>query len=146
MGTQTYFFRGTCKWAMVYTMDEKYETYKINLYMDEGSLALYKKSGIQNEIRTDEDGDYVVFRRPDTKTIRKELVKFGKPRVTDTDKRDMTDLIGNGSEVIIEVIAFDTMNGIGHRLEHVIVTNLVRYEGKASEVHMPEDWGSEVPF
>ncbi len=146
MSTQTYYFRGKCKWAMVHSMDEKYGNYKINLYLDDKSKELYATSGLRMEPKEDEDGEYIVFRRADTKQTKSGEVKFGKPKVLDGYYEITTDLIGNGSDVTIKVLAFDTVNGIGHRLDAVKIDTLIPYEGKPTETHVPEGWEEEMPF
>lgn len=146
MSTQTYFFRGTCKWALVHTMDTKFDTYKIDVYLDDKSKELYVESGMTMEPKTDDDGEFITFRRPDTKQIRGKTVEFGKPTVIDSNNQPTTALIGNGSSVTIKVHAFDTMNGIGHRLDAVKIDNLIVYEGKPSETHLPEGWDEDIPF
>ncbi len=146
MSTQAYYFRGICKWAMVHSIDEKYNNYKVNLYMDDSSKELFASSGLQMTPKTDEDGEYVTFRRAASKSIKGETVNFGKPKVLGVDTLPTNDLIGNGSDVTIKVVAFDTLNGIGHRLEAVKVNMLIPYEGKAVETHTPEGWEEEMPF
>ena len=146
MATQTYYLRGICKWAMVHSIDEKYGNYKINVYLDDESKERYVKSGLQMTPKTDEDGEFVVFRRAASKVIKGETVNFGKPKVLNVDNEVTNDLIGNGSKVTIKVLAFDTMNGIGHRLDAVKIDNLVPYEGKPMETHTPEGWEEELPF
>lgn len=158
MATDTYYFTGTCKWAMVHKMDEKYGNYKINLFMDDDSKKRFKQSGLQlkpkREIagggaepcKLDDEGAFVTFRRAHSTKINNEIVDFGKPKVLDEDNEPTNALIGNGSKVMVKVSAFDTMNGKGHRFEAVKVLDLVEYEGKGGgEVSLPE--GVEnVPF
>jgi hypothetical protein len=164
MATQTYYFRGECKWAMVHSMDTKYGNYKINLYLDEASKKLYATSGLQMGSKKEQEGideetgkqkrpiacalddpeSFITFRRAGSKTIKGETVNFGKPKVLNVDNEVTNDLIGNGSEVTIKVLAFDTMNGIGHRLDAVKIDNLVPYEGKETEKHVPDGWGDGV--
>ncbi len=162
MATQTYYLRGICKWAMVHSMDEKYGNYKINLFLDDASKELYVTSGLQmgpKQEYEDKDGktkaracdlseedSFVTFRRAGSKTIKGETVNFGKPKVLDVDGAITNDLIGNGSAVTIKVLAFDTLNGIGHRLDAVKIDTLVPYEGKPTETHVPEGWDEELPF
>ncbi len=165
MATQTYFFRGKFKWALVHSMDAKYSNYKVNLYMDDASKELYATSGLQMQPKkevegVDKDGKpnraidcdifdadaFVVFRRAHSKEIKGDTVTFGKPKVLDADGAVTTDLIGNDSTGTIKVVAFDTMNGIGHRLEAVKVETLVPYEGKAGETHVPEGFENDCPF
>lgn len=61
--------------------------------------------------------------------IKKELVHFGPPKVIDKDGVPVTQLLGNGSEVVIKVVVYDSKKGKGHRLEAVQVHKLVVWEG-----------------
>ncbi len=127
--TVHYYFKGICKWAQVHRVDEKYGNYKINLYPDEASLASYRDSGCQNEIKNDEDGEFITFRRKHQQLIKDDLVTFGKPQLLDKAGEVFTDNIGNGSEVVVKISVFPTRNGPGHRLESIMVLTLVEYEG-----------------
>lgn len=128
-GTKHYYFRGKCKWAMVHRMDEEFNNYKIDLYFDDESRVLYDESGCQNKVKSDDDGDYVTFRRRDQQLIKDELVKFGKPKVVDKEGETFTENIGNGSQVVVKIAVFDTRNGKGHRLESLLVEDWIPYEG-----------------
>lgn len=138
--TKHYYFAGVCKWAMVHRMDEKYELYKIDLFMDESSFDTYNESGCTMKVKEDkESGDsFVTFRRKDQQLIGKDLKHFGKPKVVDKEGVPLTDNVGNGSSVVLKVAVFDTRNGIGHRLEGVMVTDLVPFEGGDSEDRIEE--------
>jgi hypothetical protein len=164
MATTAYYLKGTCKWAMVHSPDRDFDNFKINLYMDDASKKLFADSGMTLEPKKEgkvtkadpkpkavkcelKDADaYITFRRPNTKEIKKQVVEFGKPQVLDADGNPTKDLIGNGSEVTIKVIAFDTQaHGKGHRLEAVQINELVPYEGKGVESELPEGM-DEAPF
>lgn len=127
MTTKTMYVSGTCKWARVRTPDEKYGNYSINLYPDKGSLNAIQESGIQLAPKTDEDGIFYKFRRDHQKIIKKELVEFGPPTILNPDETLFEGLIGNGSEVTLNVSVFDTQKGKGHRLNKVRVDKLVTY-------------------
>lgn len=128
MASTYHYFSGKCKWAMLNKPDSKYNDYKINVYLDEPSKVLYLESGLQMKTKADEDGEFITFRRPVSKIIKQELAKFDPPIVTSaSDGSVVTDLLGNGSEVVIKVLAYDTIKGKGHRLEAVQVTKLVPY-------------------
>ena len=127
--TANYFFEGTCKWAKVRKVDD-YGHFTIDLYPDKNSLKLYKTSNMSIGVRTDEDGDFLRFKRPNIKVIKDEEVTFGPPKVTTSEGEILEGLIGNGSKVIVKVSEFGPYNGrYGHRLEEVRVTDLVVYEG-----------------
>jgi hypothetical protein len=139
MASEMLYFAGKCKWAQVYKPDDEYDNFKINVYLDKPSMELFKNSGLQLTPKEDEDGTYVTFRRPNYKQIKKELVHFGAPEVVDTAGEKLTDSIGNGSDVVIKVVAYTSVKGKGHRLEAVKVTNLIPYEGSGKmEVTTPK--------
>lgn len=127
MATKYFKFKGPAKWAQVYKPDEKYNNYKIQVYLDEKNKAEYIKSGIQVEIKKDEDGEYVVFRRPHAKLIKTEAVTLGPPKVEDKDRQPFTSTIGNGSLVEVDVSVYDTIKGRGHTLNAVKVIDHVEY-------------------
>jgi hypothetical protein len=137
MATENYYFKGIAKWAKVYRPDPEYDNYKINVYLDKASKKLFEQAGTQLTPKTDEDGEYVAFRRDHSKMIKNELVTFGPPKVVDTNNNPLTEIIGNGSEVVVKVQVYDGKKGKGHRLEAVQVTSLVVY-GDKSRDHSPE--------
>ena len=138
--TQTLLFTGTAKWAMVREPDEKFDVYKVNLYMDDDSWKKFEKSGIQLEKREDEDGSFVTFKRKDTEpdyTTSPPGTKVnGPPKVYLKDAQSgeynawNTGLIGNGSVVTLAVDVWTGRNGVASRLIRVFVDDLVVYEGK----------------
>jgi hypothetical protein len=133
MATEFLYFKGKAKWAQLTKPDKEYDNFKINLYLDDNSKSLFAESGLQLEPKTDEDGEFVVFRRPNYKQIKKELVHFGAPEVVDAEGTPTNALIGNGSEVAIKVVVYDSKKGKGHRLESVKILNLVPYEGSGGQ-------------
>lgn len=131
-----YKFYGKTKWAKVHTPDEKFKRYTVDAYLDDKSFTLFKKSGIQVEVREDDDGEtFVRFGRPvsrvftNRKTGEDELIKFGPPEVVDADGNPTKELVGNGSECTFEIETFPTVKGIGHRLAKLQVLSLVAYGG-----------------
>jgi len=147
MSTQYFYLSGKAKWAKLFKPDEKYGNFQINVYLDEPSLSLFDKLGLQLQKRKDEEGTYVTFRRAPKKLIKGELVDFGPPKVLDKDNNPSEKLVGNGSEVTIKVATFDTVKGKGHRLDAVRVEKLVEYmptkteEGAAAAATSPA-----IPF
>jgi hypothetical protein len=132
MSTQTFYFSGKSKWAKLNKPDEKYQNWQINVYLDPDDLTTFASSGLQMTPKNDEEGTFVTFRRPMTKVIKQELVKFEKPEVFDSNGQPLTDLVGNGSHVTVKVLVYDTFKGKGHRLESVRVDNLVKYESNTA--------------
>lgn len=127
MASSYYYLSGKAKWAKLFKPDDKYKNWQIQVYMDDPSMKIFDESGMTMQKKTDEDGTFVTFRRPEAKVIRDELVKFNPPEVLDAEGNKLDQLVGNGSEVTVKVIVYDTMKGKGHRLEAVKVTKLVPY-------------------
>lgn len=127
MASNYYYLSGKAKWAKLFKPDEKYKNWQIQVYLDEPSMKVYDESGMTMQKKQDDDGVFVTFRRPEAKVIRDELVKFNPPEVLDDAGNKMEQLVGNGSDVTIKVIVYDTMKGKGHRLEAVKVNKLVPY-------------------
>lgn len=132
----TYYFKGTCKWAKVYEPDEDYDktskSWKIDLFMDDESFALFEESGAQLKVREDKETKerYVTFKRPTRKLIKDKIEEYHKPAVVDATNSPMTAKIGNGSTVTVKVEIYNTMKGKGHTLEAVRVEELIPYEEK----------------
>jgi hypothetical protein len=129
MASKFYYLSGKAKWARLFTPDDKYKNYKIDVALDDASKEVFAESGMQlNPKQADDGGIYLTFRRPESKVIKNELVKFEAPAVTDKEGNKVESLVGNGSDVTIKVVVYDTMKGKGHRLEAVRVDNLIPYE------------------
>jgi hypothetical protein len=118
------------------TPDPEYDNYTIDLYPDDAGIETIKEAGLGIEPRIKDDRTFYKFRRPDTKMIKGELVKFGPPKVVkatgeEKDGIPVTEpfdgLIGNGSKVTIKVATYDAGKFRGHRLEGVRVDDLVVY-------------------
>lgn len=139
MATTYYRFYGTSKWAKIQEPDQKYQNYQIDLFMDDASWRLFKKSGLQLKTREAEEGEFVTFRRPVQKIIKGKLVELGKPAIVDPLGKSLDILVGNGSDVCVEVSVYDTIKGKAHTLEKVEVIGLVEY-AKAVDAHA-EDAG-----
>lgn len=128
MASKYYYLSGKAKWARLFTPDDKYKNYKIDLALDDKSKEVFVDSGMTMQAKTQDDGIYVTFRRPEAKLIKNEMVKFDPPLVTDGDGNKVEALVGNGSDVTIKVVVYDTVKGKGHRLEAVRVDKLIPYE------------------
>lgn len=138
MSTAIYRFYGTSKWAKIQEPDAKYNNYQIDLYMDDASWRLFKKTGLQLKTRESEDGEYVTFRRPVQKIIKGKLVELGKPAVVNPLGQALDILVGNGSEVCVEVSVYDTIKGKAHTMEKVEVIGLVEYN-RAIDAHAEDN-------
>lgn len=150
MATKNYLFSGTCKWAKVMKPDEEYENYQLPLYLDKESMELFQDSGCQLKVKSDEDGEFVTFKRnvvdynPNTKA-REEIGRPGLKIVNaEGELEDYSGLIGNGSEVTAQVQVYDSRNGKGHRLIGVVVNKLVEYNPEGGTSDNPS--GAKLPF
>lgn len=128
MGTKSYTFTGPCKWAKLVSPDEKYNKYGLDMYLDEENMKVFEASGMQLKVKEDEDGKFVSFRRPVKTLFKDEVKEWGVPKVTMADGSELEELVGNGSNVTVEVDVYDTVKGPGHRLNTVVVNELVVYK------------------
>jgi hypothetical protein len=131
--TQYVDFSGTIAWANssyggLFSVDPKFDNYKANFYLDPKSWEAYKKTGLRLKTYNDDLGDYVQFKRRATQMIGNKLENFGPPKVFFAEGIEPTKDIGNGSGFTCTVEIFDTRNGKGHRLNRVVITDLVKYE------------------
>lgn len=133
------FFTGPCKWAMLDKMDEEYRCYKIDLYLDKENLKKFYDSGLQLKIRSDDEGDYVTFRRKVDSLLDGQPEKPKKLINQDGEYIPFDGLIGNGSIVTVKVDVYKLkkIKGVGHRLEAVAVESLVPYEGSGEQSDLP---------
>jgi hypothetical protein len=135
MSSKEVFLKGKAKWARVSTPDP-WGHFKITLYPDSESISKFKELKVKNTMKRDEDGDYLVLRRPVNKTIRGKVVGFAPPTVVDSAGMPLRDvLIGNGSDVTVKLIYYSYMSpqkepGFAIRLEAVRVDNLVPFTPK----------------
>lgn len=156
MTTKYYDFTGTIAWANsqyggLFQVDPKYNKYKCHLYLDPESWEKFKKSGLRIKTYNDDGGDYIQLKRDDTKLIKGKQEHLGPPKVFFVEGIEPTRDIGNGSGVTANVAVFDTANGKGHRLERVIVTDLVTFERggfdetKYGALSVEDDEGEDKP-
>lgn len=127
------YFSGPCRWAKVYTPDEKYgPKYSIEVQLNDAELEKYKNAGCMGNPSKDGEG-YYTFRRTKTLLTRKgEVKENGPPIVVDAEGNKFTAPIGNGSDVTIKVETYNTEKGMGTKLVAVQVDNLVEYNSGSS--------------
>lgn len=133
MATKYIDFEGTISWANskyggLFEVDPKFDNYKANFYLNPKSWSLYKDSGLRLKTYNDEMGDYVQFKRRKDQIIGGKPEYMGPPKVFFEEGIEPTKDIGNGSSFRATVSVFDTRNGKGHRLERVIITDLIKFE------------------
>lgn len=129
--TKIYYLRGIGKWCKVHKPDEKYGNYTLDLYMDADSRALYDTSGLELKIRENEDGEFIKLRREPEKLIAGDVINIGGPKVWimgPEGKEPLEKNIGNGSKIVCKIQIYQGKRGVGHRLEEVLVEDLIEYE------------------
>lgn len=110
-------FRGTKRW-------------KISQILDEENLEKFNQLNLRVKKREDEDGTMVVWSRPVEKDFGKQIVEFLPPQVVWDNGEECEGLIGNGTIARCEVSVFPLNDGsTAHRLEKVVVLDLVEFEG-----------------
>ena len=124
-----YTFSGPCRWAKVYTPDEKFgPKYSIEIQLSPDELKKYKEAGCMGNASKDGEG-YYTFRRTKTILTRKgKVMENGAPQVLDAEGNPTTVTIGNGSEVTVKVETYPTDKGVGTKLVAVRIDKLVEYK------------------
>lgn len=149
MATETFYFTGEAIFPRLLKPDTTYNAngvYSIGVTLDAASQAQYDKSGIRLKVKTwNGSKPFYTFKRQDKGLMRDQLVSFGPPKVIDKDGNALTKFVGNGSKVTLKVLAFDTRNGKGHRLDTVRVDELVEYVPQKDQAPAPEA-GKPMPF
>jgi len=135
MATEYVFLSGKGMWARTQRPDE-WGNYSIQLRPDNASLEKVrelKEQGVKNNIKKDDDGFFITYRRPQQKMIRGKVIGFTPVEVVDKDGKPIDVGIGNGSDVTIklEVYQHGTPGGgkaKAARLMGVRIDNLVPFE------------------
>lgn len=176
MATSYYNVKAKLKWAKVYEPDEYAgaERWMVNVYPVDGKeWEKIQKSGLQSQPKEDEDGKYIVLRRPTKKLIGENLVIFCPPEITGAfevtyvdkegnkvrsynkgektvERKGNTEIIGNGSTAIVNFCVYDTRQGKGGRLESIKILDLVGVEERVKEEDLPveeeEEKGDGIPW
>jgi hypothetical protein len=152
MATQYVTLRGIAKWAKL-REDNLAETFEVtraelDFYPDPASMILLKNTGSMVEVKEDEDGKFVKFRRPryvkfkDRKTGEEKTEDAGLPRVgmgldENGNLIPYDGLIGNGSKVDVKIAVRPSKFGKSTRLEAVNILDLVEYSPEKSDPSAP---------
>jgi len=112
--------------------------WKVSFYpKDADELQKIKDTGLKLKIREDDGGKFVIFKRPETKQFKTDLVTFEAPKVINPDGSEFDaeaqGQIGNGTKATVKVEIFDAGQRKGHRLEMVRIDELVKYEKPEAE-------------
>lgn len=138
------FFQGKASWPKLVVPDREYKNWNVKVHLTPESYNKFmdlketkgETEGILNEVKKDEDGYFVVFKRPTEKTWKGKLEKLLPPILLDAEGRPMnTDIgIGNGSDVTVKCEYYTYNKPFGRkgrgsaiRMIAVRVDNLVPY-------------------
>lgn len=154
MSTTTLYLTGKIEWAQHLFEPDDYlgvKKYKVDFYPTEQSLEDLVKSGSRKKIGDGTLGKRVRLDRPFAKDWGKGkgLEELGPPEILTSEGKPWPKdtIIGNGSEVTVKVVVYDTRMGKGTRLEAVRIDELVPYESSDSpspiSASTPEDG---IPF
>lgn len=139
-------FQGKASWPKLVNPDQEYKNWNVKVHLTPASYNLFmdlkeKKGeidGILNEVKKDEDGYFVVFKRPTEKKWKDKVEQLQPPELLDHENRPLARdvMIGNGSDVTVKCEQY-TYNkpfkkGMGRaiRMVAVRVDNLVPYTRK----------------
>lgn len=138
--------KGTAMWASVQAPNTTYDpVYCIDLIVVPEVADSLKQLGLKG--KSAENGIIFKFKR---NQFRADGTENNKPAVRDADNQPFTDLIGNGSEVIVQFSTYEWTNkfgkGISADLQGVQVVNLVPYRTGDGDEFTPlgEDSEEEV--
>lgn len=106
-----------------------YGAFTVRLKLDPESFKIFNEAGIQTKIN--EQGE-VTLRRKAAALIKDSLVEFGPPPVFNSDAEliEKPPIIGEGSDIEVKVCVYDTIKGVGHRVEAIMIHNLVDWVPK----------------
>lgn len=94
-------FQGKGKWVKPY-VPSQFDKWSLDLYMPKEEVERFKELKVMNHLKRDDDGDYVTFSRPTSKTFKGKLEGLSPPLVTDKDGMPMINVpIGNGSDLTV---------------------------------------------
>lgn len=123
--------KGKAMWAHVQTPDDRFPPakYSITVEVDDDQAKELRDTGL----RVKKENDKNIFK------VKRNVLKVdgseaGKPNVVDAATEPFNDLIGNGSEVIVQIRPYEYSNNFGSGMSAdlvgVQVVDLVPYEGE----------------
>ena len=166
MASRNIVFSGKAYWARPHEgQEDEYEDkkfYKITLVPDDASWAKFARTGLKlkkKKVSGDKDDpdnkapEGITFKRDlegkevtDKKTGKVKILGGGPIPCVDADGREITEAIGNESDVDILVNVYQgkykTRSYVGHRVEKIRVNKLVKYDPFAEDDL--DDFGSET--
>lgn len=122
--------KGIAKWAHIQKPDDRFPPakYSITLEVEDDTAKELRDAGL----RVKKENDKNVF-KVKRNVLRVDGTEAGQPAVVDAKTEPFNDLIGNGSEVIVQIRPYEYNNnfgsGVSADLVGVQVVTLVPYEG-----------------
>lgn len=144
MATEYFNFDGKINWTK-HTTPDQWGNWTTNLYPNapdelDRFKHLKEEKGLKNEIRKDDDGYFVILRRPQQKMMRGKVVGFDPPEIIDHEGKPFgTEIIGNGSEANVKIELYSytppqrKLTEFAIRWSGAKINKLVKYENKYSE-------------
>lgn len=111
------YLKGKVSWVKYITPDPMYNKWSVTLHPDADSLEKIRElqaEGVKNVLKKDEDGWYLSFSRPATRTIKGKIVGMTPPVVQNAEGVPLDGVaIGNGSDgtVKLETYMHNTPSG-----------------------------------
>lgn len=129
--------RGIAYWASVQVPNTTFEPiYQIDLAVSEESAKALRDMGLS--IKDTEDGLICKFKR---KQFKPDNTENKKPVIRDADNQPFAELIGNGSDVIVQFSTYEWKNkfgtGVAADLQGVQVVELVPYRNADGDEFEP---------
>jgi hypothetical protein len=136
--TEYVFLKGRSKWCKVSSPDP-WGFWKTSLYLTPESLEKFKSLGVKNHLHKDDDGYFIICKRPQSKMIKGKVVGLAPPIVINIDGLEMHDVvIGNGSDITVKLEyygwTFGGNPGKSVRLHTIRIDNLVPYEARIEDM------------
>lgn len=127
---------GKVRWCFTRKLDQNGE-WSTQFYPNAESLEIINgliKDGIKNQLKKDDDGYYIRFRRhPQKQGKDGRIIQFDPPETLNADGTVCTDIIGDGSDVTLRLEVYGGKSPFGGgtykaaRLGGIKVQNLVPY-------------------
>lgn len=147
-----HYFSGKVKFCYLIQPDEKFNQWSTRLYLSNDELNKFNQlkidKGLLNQVKKDEDGYFVQFKRPVTKEMKGQVKSFTAPIVLNSDGSPFADkFIGHGSDITIkiELYPYTPKGSPAHvknwacRIQGARIDNLVPYEKQEANPQAPQN-------
>lgn len=144
----TIMISGKAYWAALQAPNTTFDPcWQIDVALDKANKKIVEKAGLTIKNKGDDRGDFISLKR---RVDRKDGKTNNAPAVIDAQLRPFTDLIGNGSEVIVKAGTFDWnfkgKTGVGADLIKVQVVKHIAYAGATDDEDFQVIGGDEDDF